>query len=88
MARPPIRPVPRRVWLGLSLHRLRHWRIAAIHQPVSAPRRDGFRMMILIFLLTGLALLEAGGFLAIYAILFVYFFPWRMLRSALKRHSG
>ena len=45
-------------------------------------------MMILIFLLTGLALLDAAGFLAIYAILFVYFFPWRMLRSALKRHSG
>ena len=50
--------------------------------------RDGFRMMILVFLLTGLALMEAAGFLAIYAILFVYFFPWRMLRPALKRHSG
>ena len=47
--------------------------------------REGFKMMILIFLLTGLVLLHLAGLLAIYAILLVYFFPWSALRQALRK---
>ncbi len=42
--------------------------------------RDGLRMYLLIFLLTGMVLLQLGPF-ALYAILLIYFFPWQMLRN-------
>ena len=46
--------------------------------------RDGLKMMILIFILTVLTLMEVVSFLALYAILLVYFFPWAAVRDALR----
>jgi len=47
--------------------------------------REGFKMMVLIFILTGLTLMEVVGFFALYAILLIYFFPWGAVRNALRR---